>query len=70
MAQACMRVGAHYLDMTGEVDVFELLANMGQQTRTRGVMLIPGVWFDVVPSDCLAAHLKRRMPDAVSPKKQ
>ena len=27
-------------------------------------MLLPGVGFDVVPSDCLAAHLKRRLPDA------
>ena len=26
--------------------------------------LLPGVGFDVVPSDCLAAHLKRRLPDA------
>jgi hypothetical protein len=27
-------------------------------------MLLPGVGFDVVPSDCLAAHLARRLPDA------
>jgi short subunit dehydrogenase-like uncharacterized protein len=27
-------------------------------------MLMPGVGFDVVPSDCLAAHLKRRLPTA------
>ena len=27
-------------------------------------MLLPGVGFDVVPSDCLAAHLKRRLPSA------
>src|SRR5260370_22341716 len=29
-------------------------------------MLLPGVGFDVVPSDCLAAHLKRRLPSASS----
>jgi short subunit dehydrogenase-like uncharacterized protein len=28
-------------------------------------MLLPGVGFDVVPSDCLALHLKQRMPDAI-----
>jgi short subunit dehydrogenase-like uncharacterized protein len=28
-------------------------------------MLLPGVGFDVVPSDCLAVHLKQRMPDAI-----
>ena len=27
-------------------------------------MLLPGVGFDVVPSDCLAAHLARRLPTA------
>jgi short subunit dehydrogenase-like uncharacterized protein len=27
-------------------------------------MLLPSVGFDVVPSDCLAAHLKRRLPAA------
>jgi short subunit dehydrogenase-like uncharacterized protein len=27
-------------------------------------MLLPGAGFDVVPSDCLAAHLKRRLPGA------
>jgi short subunit dehydrogenase-like uncharacterized protein len=28
-------------------------------------MVMPGVGFDVVPSDCLAAHMIRLMPDAV-----
>ena len=32
--------------------------------KTAGVMLLPGVGFDVVPTDCLAAHLKRRLPSA------
>jgi short subunit dehydrogenase-like uncharacterized protein len=27
-------------------------------------MVLPGIGFDVVPSDCLAAHLKQRLPDA------
>jgi short subunit dehydrogenase-like uncharacterized protein len=66
IAEACIQEGVHYLDITGEVEVFELLAAMGDRARSRGVMLMPGVGFDVVPSDCLAAHLKRRMPDAVS----
>jgi len=66
MAQGCIQTGAHYLDITGEVEVFELLAKMGVKAQASGVMLMPGVGFDVVPSDCLAAHLKRRMPEAVS----
>ena len=65
MAQACIKVGAHYLDITGEIDVFESLAKLANATAPK-VMLMPGTGFDVVPSDCLAAHLKRRMPDATS----
>ena len=65
LASACIQVGVHYLDITGEIDVFESLAKLGAATTPK-VMLMPGTGFDVVPSDCLAAHLKRRMPDASS----
>ncbi len=64
MADACLRAGAHYLDVTGEVAVFEALAARSAEARAAGVMLLPGAGFDVVPSDCLAAHLKRRLPSA------
>ncbi len=64
MADACIRGGVHYLDITGEIDVFEALAGRDAEARRAGVMLLPGVGFDVVPSDCMAAHMKRRMPDA------
>lgn len=65
MAEGCIRTKTHYLDITGEIEVFELMAGMGEKAKASGVMLMPGTGFDVVPSDCLAAHLKRRMPDAV-----
>ncbi|MEN9933939.1 MAG: hypothetical protein RLZZ387_518 [Chloroflexota bacterium] len=64
MADACLRAGVHYLDITGEIAVFEALARRDSEARARGVMLLPGVGFDVVPSDCLAAHLARRLPGA------
>jgi len=64
MAEGCIRNKAHYLDITGEIEVFELMASMGKRAADAGVMLMPGTGFDVVPSDCLAAHLKRRLPDA------
>ncbi len=66
MATACMKAGAHYLDITGEIDVFEAITALGAEAEAAGVMLMPGTGFDVVPSDCLAAHLKRRLPDATS----
>ena len=64
MIAACMRVGAHYLDITGEIAVFEQCAASGPKAKSLGLTLMPGVGFDVVPSDCLAAHLHRRLPSA------
>ncbi|HET7231025.1 MAG TPA: saccharopine dehydrogenase NADP-binding domain-containing protein [Longimicrobium sp.] len=64
MAQACLRTKTHYLDITGELSVFEAMAALGPKAKDAGVMLLPGAGFDVVPSDCLAAHLKRRLPTA------
>ena len=65
MADACLRTGTHYLDITGEIDVFEALAQRDAEAKKAGIMLLPGVGFDVVPSDCLASHLKRKVPEAV-----
>lgn len=64
MADACLRTQTHYLDITGEIAVFEALAARNEEAKEAKVMLLPGVGFDVVPSDCLAAYLKRRMPSA------
>lgn len=64
MIASCLRTQTHYLDITGEVSVFEAIASQDVAAKTAGVMLLPGVGFDVVPSDCLAAHLKRRLPSA------
>jgi short subunit dehydrogenase-like uncharacterized protein len=64
MVEACLQSRVHYVDVTGEIDVFEAIAGRDQEARAAGVMLLPGAGFDVVPSDCLAAHVKRRLPDA------
>jgi len=64
MAAACIRSKVHYLDITGEIAAFEGLQRMSDKARKAGVMLMPGVGFDIVPTDSLAAHLKGRMPDA------
>ncbi|MBO1347819.1 MAG: saccharopine dehydrogenase NADP-binding domain-containing protein [Hormoscilla sp. GUM202] len=64
MVTACLRTKTHYLDITGEWMVLEAIAALDREAKAAGVMLLPGVGFDVVPSDCLAAHLKGRMPAA------
>ena len=64
MVQACLLAGAHYLDITGEIDVFEAVLARDTEARQRGIVLLPGAGFDVVPSDCLAALLQQRLPSA------
>ncbi len=64
IVDACMRTRSHYLDVTGEVDVFTQLAARSAEARERGVMLLPGIGFDVLPSDCLAARVAARAPEA------
>ena len=64
MAEACIRTKRHYVDISGELAGFEALASMNDQAKQAGMMLLPGGGFDVVPTDCLAAHLKQRLPDA------
>lgn len=62
MAEACLATSTHYTDITGEYQVFEMLADLDAQAKNAGIMVMPGTGFDVVPSDCLAAHLKSRLP--------
>lgn len=66
MLEACLASGAHYLDITGEIAVFEAMVAADARAKQAGITVLPGVGFDVVPTDCLAAHLKRRLPNATA----
>jgi short subunit dehydrogenase-like uncharacterized protein len=65
MIEACLAAGAHYLDITGEISVFENAHLQADKARRADIVLIPGVGFDVVPSDCLAASLVEALPAAI-----
>lgn len=64
MLKSCLRNKTHYLDITGEIEVFELLARHDEEAKEAEIMVLPGVGFDVVPSDCLALYLKEQLPSA------
>ena len=66
MVDACLAEGVHYLDITGEIDVFAACHARSAEAEGRGICMVPGVGFDVVPTDCVAALLKEAMPDATS----
>ncbi len=64
MVDACLDTGTHYLDISGEIDVFEEIYARDDEAEQAGVVLLPGAGFDVVPTDCLAAMLAQRLPEA------
>lgn len=64
MVNACLEAGTHYTDISGEFEVFESLTRYSEEAQTKQLVIMPGVGFDVVPSDCLAVHLKNRLPSA------
>ncbi len=64
MMEGCFRTGTHYLDITGEITVFEMGRRLDKKAKEAGILLMPGTGFDVVPTDCMALHLKEQLPDA------
>jgi short subunit dehydrogenase-like uncharacterized protein len=64
MVRACLAQGVHYLDITGEIAVFEACRAHHEAAQRAGIVVMPGVGFDVVPTDCLAARLAETLPGA------
>jgi short subunit dehydrogenase-like uncharacterized protein len=64
MIDACLASRTHYLDITGEIDVFLAAQRRHVDAQAAGIVICPGVGFDVIPTDCLAAVLKQALPDA------
>jgi len=65
MMMACIASNTHYTDITGEIVVFELAQQLNQQASDAGIVICPGIGFDVIPTDCLASQLKDKLPDAI-----
>ena len=64
VAEFCLTNGAHYFDICADWHVVEALQQLDGSARDAGIMLLPGIGFDVLASDCLAAHVHDRLPDA------
>ena len=64
MLHACLAAGAHYVDITGELPVFAHTFRHDAAARARGVALMSGAGFDVVPSVSLAKHVADQVPNA------
>ncbi len=64
MIEACIASKTHYTDITGEIGVFEMAHKLDARAKEAGIVIMPGVGFDIIPTDCLASSLKQKMPDA------
>ncbi|ACO47549.2 saccharopine dehydrogenase NADP-binding domain-containing protein [Deinococcus deserti] len=64
MLNACLAAGTHYLDITGEIPVFEALHARWDELREAELTGVSGVGFDVVPTDGVAAVIAQHLPTA------
>lgn len=64
MVEACIETGTHYIDINGDISVFEFIKRYDEKAKAANVMLLPGAGFDVTPTDCIALSLKKQLPDA------
>jgi short subunit dehydrogenase-like uncharacterized protein len=64
LVEACLSTGTHYLDVSGELPAIQALHRYDSAAHASGIMIMPAVGFVVVATDCLAAHVASRMPDA------
>jgi short subunit dehydrogenase-like uncharacterized protein len=63
LTSACLGTHTHYLDITGELAVFQRIYELDAEARKAGVALVPGMGFDIVPTDCLAAYTAAQVPN-------
>src|SRR5205807_5538736 len=69
VVDACVRLGAHYVDITGEtLWVRSLIDRYHERAATNGTRIIPFCGFDSVPADLGAAWIAGLIGDPVEVK--
>jgi short subunit dehydrogenase-like uncharacterized protein len=64
LMDACMETKTNYLDVTGEIKIFEAAWKRNEKAKEVGITILPGVGFDVITTDCISKKLKEEMPEA------
>jgi short subunit dehydrogenase-like uncharacterized protein len=57
LIDACLDAGTDYVDIAGRIQILEAIARRDDEAKAAGITLLPGVGYDVVPTDCLAVYL-------------
>ncbi len=63
--KACLDYRIHYTDITGEIPVFQNIFSYDSQAKQKGIVLMSGIGFDIIPTDCLARYVTEHVPGAV-----
>jgi short subunit dehydrogenase-like uncharacterized protein len=66
MVNACLKTATSYIDITGEVPVFEQNFSYDKEAKDKGIAIISGVGFDVVPTDCLSKYVSDKITTPTS----
>jgi len=61
IVKACLKTGTNYLDITGEIPIFEQNFKFDEQAKAQEIAIISGVGFDVVPTDCMAKYVSDKV---------
>jgi len=64
MIRACLATNTHYVDITGELPVFENTFRYDAAARSNGIALVSGVGFDVIPTNCMAQYVAQQITGA------
>jgi short subunit dehydrogenase-like uncharacterized protein len=66
MLSACLATQTNYVDITGEIEVFEAIWSRKEEIERARITVVPGAGFDVVPTDCLAGYVASKLERPVS----
>ncbi|HVZ39097.1 MAG TPA: saccharopine dehydrogenase NADP-binding domain-containing protein [Candidatus Kapabacteria bacterium] len=66
MVRACLEARTNYIDITGELPVLQATFACDDEALAAGIALVTACGFDVIPTDCLAALVAARLPEATS----
>ena len=64
MLRACLAGVTHYVDITGEIGVFDNTFRYSEPARQKELVFMSGAGFDVIPSDCLVNYVADQLPNA------
>ncbi len=61
MVEACLRTKTHYMDLTGDIEIYDFLYSLDKVAIENEILIMPGVGFNVIATECVAAHTVQKL---------